>query len=470
MSDLAPETPGAIALELEAEEAARARAFSRSLVPLALLAGAAPFLLGGASWARVLMIAASLVLLSTALWVQRAVRIPGRYAKGTFRALGAICIACFLCFHVYLGFFSSATATVTLGLVFLGAGDDRAFARTALPLAVLALATVSGLIALGVFADPGLVSVERLSPMERLFFVLMIPLVYVVTVLQAVANRTATRRAAHHMHETLREVEQARRRRELLAGREIQGRISPAESSTDRVGLQVAGRSAPAAECGGDWWTSHWLADGRLLVLVGDVSGHGAAPALMTAIVDGACDAAVTLLGERLTCGQLLGLLNDAVRGAGRSALHMTCFAAIVDPARDELRYANAGHCFPYLFHQAGKGGLAVRPLNARGHALGHLDGATYKEERRALRRGDVIALFTDGVYERRDTGGAPYSTRRLRGEIAERLALAPGDLCGHVIDSVERFAGGVQPEDDSTLVIVRFDPTSAQAAVERAG
>ncbi len=447
--------PDEVWVELRAEEAARARDFAWRIAVVAGAAAIAPLWLGELAWTRILMLAACALLVTLSVRLVVLAR-DERYHSGTFRTLGGACVVAFLCIQLYLGFFSAGTTTVVLGLTFLGTGDDRKFATPLFLGAILLYMVVTALFAFRLLPDPGLVTSASLTLAERTFFVLMVPIVYLVTVWQAVLTRRETRSAAVRMYEALHGIEQARHERELAIGRQIQQQMVPADNLIRASGAVVAGYSQPAEQCGGDWWTCRPLPDGRVLVVVGDVTGHGAGPALMTAIVGGACDATVSTLGDAFSCGRLLELLNRAVCQLGQGRLHMTCCALALDPKSRQVSFANAGHCFPYLVD-----GAQARVLKARGHALGNVHGATYRDEVLGMSDGEVLVAYSDGLTEHRDPSGAQYSTRRLRAEVAWRVALPAESLRDGILEDLRAFGGETPLEDDLTLVIVRLEPAA---------
>src|SRR5439155_8815680 len=113
--------------------------------------------------------------------------------------------------------------------------------------------------------------------------------------------------------------------------------------------ITVVGSWLPATRCAGDFWGVYDLGGGRVLVAVGDVTGHGVASATVTAAASAACDVVVRRCGGDLDLAHLVAALDRAVRRVGGGELAMTCFAAILDPAARELRFVSCGHTTPYL-------------------------------------------------------------------------------------------------------------------------
>jgi hypothetical protein len=156
--------------------------------------------------------------------------------------------------------------------------------------------------------------------------------------------------------------EQASMKKELEVARVVQALLVPPEDRIDCGFVQVAGWFQPASECGGDWWSLYRLPGGRVLTLVGDVTGHGISSAIITGAAKAACDLACQVTEGRLTPGDLLRMMNAAIHETARRQIMMTCTASMFDPATKTLSIANAGHHFPYQVR-----GNALRPLVAHG-------------------------------------------------------------------------------------------------------
>src|SRR5262249_52982189 len=138
--------------------------------------------------------------------------------------------------------------------------------------------------------------------------------------------------------------EKATLEKELEVARMIQETLVPPPDLVDRGFAQLAGYFLPASQCGGDWWTMHDLPDGRLLVVIGDVPGHGVPSAMITAAAKASCDVVRATEGAKLTVTRLLEVMNRAIFESAKRKFVMTCFASILDPKTRTITYANAGH------------------------------------------------------------------------------------------------------------------------------
>ncbi|WP_441290236.1 PP2C family protein-serine/threonine phosphatase [Sorangium sp. KYC3313] len=245
--------------------------------------------------------------------------------------------------------------------------------------------------------------------------------------------------------------EKASLKKQLEVARAVQQMLVPSEDVIERPSLRLASHFQPAAECGGDWWTFHDLPDGRLLTVVGDVTGHGISSAIITGAAKAACDVARTFAREAISPAQLLRVMNCSIFEAGQQKFLMTCAACVFDPAAGSLTLANAGHPFPYLVRNN-----AIRQLAAQGEPLGAASSAEYTSSTVALEGGDALLWFTDGVTECENESSEQFSEKRLRSLFQSVAACPPEEARDAIVEAVSRFRGERALDDDVTLVVAR--------------
>jgi len=230
----------------------------------------------------------------------------------------------------------------------------------------------------------------------------------------------------------------------------------------------------PASSCGGDWWTYCKLADGRMLVVVGDATGHGIHSAMIAATARGAVEALSTIDEQLLTPDQILRAIDSAIRQLGDPSVLMTAFAAMLDSTTGVLHYANAGHNFPYVIKLGPERVLGKASIvAASGNPLGdHNIPVEIRRGSLQLGPGDLFVCFTDGLVERANRAGQLFGDRRLRSAlIGEPLpdGAALLVLRDRVVRKVEAYADGAIAEDDITLVMCQFDPAPGTSPTEHA-
>jgi serine phosphatase RsbU (regulator of sigma subunit) len=248
--------------------------------------------------------------------------------------------------------------------------------------------------------------------------------------------------------------------KELEVARAIQETLVPSADLIDRSIVRLAGYFQPATQCGGDWWTVHDLPDNKLLVVIGDVTGHGVPSAMITAAAKAACDVVRALEGPTLTPGRLLSTMNRAIYESAKRKFVMTCFVSIIDMTRRSISYSNAGHNFPYLYRapqtlRPGESEFTV--LMSRGNRLGDLQESSFTETEAVLRPGDVLVFYTDGIVECENAQGEEYGEKRFRGSIRNASNQEPAQLRDSVVAAAASFFGDRPRKDDITLVVARI-------------
>jgi serine phosphatase RsbU (regulator of sigma subunit) len=217
-------------------------------------------------------------------------------------------------------------------------------------------------------------------------------------------------------------------------------------------GLEVGEvyESSARVDVGGDVYDFLALDDGRLAVVLGDVTGHG---------VEATADMAMakfvfrSLAREHPEPGEFLSAVNDVVVDEIAPGKFITMTYVAVDPQRGEVACANAGHPAPRLLLPDG----TVQGLDATGLVLGVDAAQTYEEARAALPSGAAIVLYTDGVIEaRRD--GELYGVERLDEFLAKHRNLPARALAVAIAEDARRFSGG-ELSDDRAVVVIRRRP-----------
>ncbi|WP_330331370.1 SpoIIE family protein phosphatase [Streptomyces sp. NBC_00536] len=220
-------------------------------------------------------------------------------------------------------------------------------------------------------------------------------------------------------------------------------------------GLDVAVRYRPASQdylVGGDWYDVLVLPDGRVLVAVGDIAGHGIDAATSMVVLRNALRGlAVTGAGP----GRLMTWLNEVTLGT-RGGPTATAVCAVYDPVAGSLRWAGAGHP-PVLLLREGRARILDAPHNI---LLGAVAGADYEEASLALLPGDTLLLYTDGFVERRHVS-MDRSLAALR-RAAQRVGAGPVES---MADALLSAVTG-DTDDDTSLVVVRVPRTGAGPGV----
>ena len=250
-------------------------------------------------------------------------------------------------------------------------------------------------------------------------------------------------------HQTL-VVEQERLRRELELSRQIQTEMLP------RTGLrlgpaEIRGVSIPAREVGGDFFNYFVLPDGRLALLVGDVSGKGVSAALLMANVQATLRARLPL--ETDLAALAAGLDRD-IDASTPGGVYLTLFIGILDADGRELRYVNAGHNPQFVLTADG----GAVPLSSTGLPIALFPEHGYREARVDIAAGDLLFFYTDGLVEAENAEGDIFGAERLQAILAAYRAADVDAVLAHVEETVRAFRGGTEPLDDATLMALRLN------------
>ncbi len=246
--------------------------------------------------------------------------------------------------------------------------------------------------------------------------------------------------------------EAARRRvldRELALAREIQmGMLR--RPSFEGADVDVAARQVPARLVGGDFYEFEVEGD-HLWFIVGDVAGKGMAAALMMVMTQ-TLFRAVATLGRPL--GEVMARLNGELARDNERAMFVTALAGCLDFGTGRLELANAGHNLPYRLRPDGR---VERMAVTNSLALGVLDDATFPITELVLEAGEGLLLYTDGVTDAVDPGGASFGLEGLERQVGAVAKQDAEAIVGSLFNTIEAFARGAAQEDDITVAVLRY-------------
>ncbi len=241
--------------------------------------------------------------------------------------------------------------------------------------------------------------------------------------------------------------ERERIEQELRIARLIQQTLLP-KTLPELPGYEVAAYYQPAREVGGDFYDFLELEDGRLGLVIGDVTDKGVPAALVMATTRTMLRAAAQRLDSP---GEVLKRVNDVLVLDIPPNMFVTCLYAILDPESGRLVYANAGHDLPYR-RRAGRS-EGAEELRARGMPLGLMPGMGYEEKEIVLERGEGVLFYSDGLVEAHDPRRDMFGFPRLQGLVGAQRS-GGSSLITFLLSELRRFTGeGWEQEDDITLV-----------------
>jgi len=236
--------------------------------------------------------------------------------------------------------------------------------------------------------------------------------------------------------------------------RQVQSELLPSETQAFEP-VRLATVYRPAEQVSGDFYDVFRAGDGRIAIVMGDVSGKGVPAALVMGVIHGAVRSSSwseSASAHERESGQLNLLLCEKA-SLSRYASMFWCY---YEPLTRRLGYVNAGHHPPLLVGERG-GGIEVTRLDAGGPVLGLLPAARYEQARCDVRPGDVLVLYSDGLIEATNPAGEEYGENRLLEFLATADVGSPDEIRDAIVASASAFLGTVPPRDDLTLVVAKF-------------
>jgi len=246
------------------------------------------------------------------------------------------------------------------------------------------------------------------------------------------------------------EVEQSEKLMELELSQagEIQAMLLPT-GAPEYPGYDLAGHNLPCRTIGGDYFDFIPYDDGRVALVVGDVSGKG----MPAAILMSSLQARVQMLREsRPDPASAVTLLNRNLAERCPIGKFITFFYALLDPETGVLNYSNAGHNYPLLLRADGR----IEELSGGGMVLGLFPNSRYELRQTKLDPGDMLALYSDGVTEACSPVGEEFGEKGLAKFLSERKSQPCSELVPELIDFLRTFHGSSSFTDDFTIVLVK--------------
>jgi hypothetical protein len=244
--------------------------------------------------------------------------------------------------------------------------------------------------------------------------------------------------------------ERLRMREEIDYARKIQLSMLP-QAPPGLDWLDLAAASLPATEVGGDYYEYFQLGPSQLVLVIGDVAGHGLASGLL---LSGVRSCLYLLEAELASPSPVFERLNHMVRRTTDKRTYVTLLCAVLDRAAGQLELVSAGHppmlCFDPRSRQFREVGEGAPPL-------GTFLQARYEPVRTPLTPGDLLIFYTDGLVEARNVHGQEYGDARLQKALARAAdSRTAREIRDAVLGDLSNFKGDYEQVDDITLVVVR--------------
>ena len=250
---------------------------------------------------------------------------------------------------------------------------------------------------------------------------------------------------------------------ELRMARELQFALLPQQFPTvpayvdaDQSALRFLSLYFPTGDVSGDFFGVFPVGENAAGVFICDVMGHGVRSALITSMIRALVEEHAQITTDP---GELLTRVNHAlalILKQARTTVFATCFYVVADVQSAELRFANAGHpCALHIKH----GSAAAERLQGNGRvgpAMGILPTANYNTSTRSIAKGDLVMLFTDGLFEVEDPAGNVFTQEQLQATVNRHATRTPDEFFRSVVDDVRQFSKRKEFDDDVCVVGVQ--------------
>ena len=254
-------------------------------------------------------------------------------------------------------------------------------------------------------------------------------------------------------HTRLAEIEHARQllARDLEQAAEIQRRFLPA--AAPRVSqLDLAGHNAPCRTVGGDYFDFFSYENGRVAMVLGDVSGKGMPASLL---MMGLQARVQVLIEEPRSLAEVMTRLNRITSANCPAGRFISLFFCIVDGGSGEVTYCNAGHNPPLLIRGSGEMGT-YEELTGGGPILGILGAVEYQEYRAKMEPGDVLVIYSDGVTEAANPASEDFGVELLARTVWVNRERSSAEIIAAVNAALTAYTGSAPPADDITMILAR--------------
>ncbi len=239
-------------------------------------------------------------------------------------------------------------------------------------------------------------------------------------------------------------------RQELGVAARMQESILPTSFPVDPR-YEIHAWMTPAKEVGGDFYDFFKLEDGRIGIVMADVSGKGVPAALFMMVSRTLMKG--TAIGEN-DPAKCLEEVNQLLVESNEQSMFVTVFYGSFDPATGILEYANAGHNLPYVVKASGE----VHPIECdSGLVLAVMPGFEFPGGSLQLEPGDVVFFYTDGITEAMDEEGVEFGDDELAAVLEEVAGSSAATFNRKAVEAVQEHAGEAAQSDDITCLTLKF-------------
>jgi phosphoserine phosphatase RsbU/P len=215
------------------------------------------------------------------------------------------------------------------------------------------------------------------------------------------------------------------------------------------LGYEIAGKSIPAKDVGGDYFDFIQIDEDRLAFCIADISGKGIPAAILMANLQ------ASLRGQAKldkSCKDCVSFTNDILYHNTAPNKFATLFYGILNNVTHEITYCNAGHNEPFLFSKENN----LTKLSTGGLVAGIVPSYPFEEAKLSAQPGELLVLFSDGITEAMNSNEEEFGEDRLMKVILKNRTELPENLIEIIFNEVKNFCGSTAQMDDMTIVVVK--------------
>ena len=246
---------------------------------------------------------------------------------------------------------------------------------------------------------------------------------------------------------------------ELRVASEIQQSMLP-QGELRVEGLELKGMLKPARQVGGDLY-DYYIRDEKLFFCIGDVSGKGAAAAMLMGVIHSLFRSASA---HENNPARVMQTINETSCQNNESNMFVTLFIGVLDLPTGLLRYCDAGHDAPFVLHGTTSTLLPVKPHLP----VGVFEDMKYDVQTATILPDSTIFLYTDGLTEAKNTARKQFGIERVKDLMEGFVNESPQEMLEKIVAAVECFVKNAEQSDDLTMLAVRYVPVAFESTLSR--
>ncbi|MBU1078613.1 MAG: SpoIIE family protein phosphatase, partial [Spirochaetes bacterium] len=215
--------------------------------------------------------------------------------------------------------------------------------------------------------------------------------------------------------------------------------------------LKIDTHYKPAEFVGGDYYDIVKIRKKKYGIIIVDISGHGSSAAIVMSVISSIFHSVVDKVKDT---AELISILSERLHERLEGEKYATGIFIIYDEQKDQFEFTNAGHNNILLYNRA-KGKVEEIP-GGHGVPIGVFENSKYKTGKFKMKKGDIILLQTDGVYETKNEKGKLLELERVREMLGRYSNMEPEGINKSILDEVDRFRGKGKQDDDITLITIK--------------